>query len=433
MKKFAPDFLLGASTAAHQVEGNNVHNDCWVMENIPHTLYADRSGDAVDHYHRYEEDIQLLADAGLNAYRFSIEWARIEPEEGKFDEGEVEHYRKVILCCKAHGVEPMITLHHFSSPAWLITKGGWETESVIDDFIRYCRYVIERLGNEVTYVCTINEANIRLQIADIMKRYMMQAQRAQAAAAKTGESSLQMGINLQGLQKQQELNALESAQAFGLADPRALHVFQSPCSEAGDQIICRAHAAARDAIKAICPHLRLVPTLSFHYLPAQPVAARIAWPEWDNEFRHHQPRGRLDDFLGVQNYTRSLIGPEGLLPVPEGAEVTQAGYEYYPQGLEHVLRRAAEDFKKPLYVTENGIATADDTRRVAFIETALEGVQRCIADGLPVKGYFHWSLMDNFEWQKGYAMTFGLIAVDRQGGQKRMPKPSLAYLGSWRG
>lgn len=299
MKKFAPDFLLGASTAAHQVEGNNVHNDCWVMENIPHTLYADRSGDAVDHYHRYEEDIQLLADAGLNAYRFSIEWARIEPEEGKFDEGEVEHYRKVILCCKAHGVEPMITLHHFSSPAWLITKGGWETESVIDDFIRYCRYVIERLGNEVTYVCTINEANIRLQIADIMKRYMMQAQRAQAAAAKTGESSLQMGINLQGLQKQQELNALESAQAFGLADPRALHVFQSPCSEAGDQIICRAHAAARDAIKAICPHLQVGLTLSFHDFQAQPGAERIAEQEWDKEFRHYLPYIREDDFLGA--------------------------------------------------------------------------------------------------------------------------------------
>ena len=175
MEKFAPDFLMGASTAAHQVEGNNIHSDCWAMENIPHTLYADRSGDAVDHYHRYGEDIRLLSDAGLNAYRFSIEWARIEPEEGKFDETEVEHYRGVIRCCKEHGVEPMITLHHFSSPAWIISKGDWEAESVIGDFVRYCRYVIERLGNEVKYVCTINEANIRLQIADIMKRYIMQA------------------------------------------------------------------------------------------------------------------------------------------------------------------------------------------------------------------------------------------------------------------
>lgn len=430
--KFPQDFLLGASTAAHQVEGNNIHSDCWVMENIPHTLYADRSGEAVDHYNRYEEDISLMADAGLNAYRFSIEWARIEPEEGKFDEREVEHYRQVIACCKAHGVEPMIVLHHFSSPAWIISKGGWEAESIIDDFVRYCRYVIERLGSEVRFVCTINEANMRLQIADIMKRYMQQAREAQANAAKEAESSLQMGINLQGLQKQQELNALEGAKAFGLADPRMIQMFQSPCSEKGDQIICRAHAAARDAIKAICPNLQVGLSFSFHDFQAQPGAEGIAEKEWDKEFRHYLPYIQDDDYLGVQNYTRSLIGPEGLLPVPEGAEVTQAGYEYYPEGLEHVLRRAAEDFKKPLYVTENGVSTADDARRIAFIETALKGVQRCIADGLPVKGYFHWSLMDNFEWQKGYAMTYGLIAVDRKNGQKRTPKPSLAYLGSFR-
>lgn len=433
MEKFPKDFLLGASTAAHQVEGNNVHSDCWVMENIPHTLYADRSGDAVDHYNRYEEDIRLLADAGLNAYRFSIEWARIEPEEGKFVEEEVEHYRKVIACCKAHGVEPMIVLHHFSSPAWIISKGGWEAESVIEDFVRYCRYVIQRLGNEVGYVCTINEANIRLQIADIMKRYALAATaKAPASAGGDAESSLQMGMNFKALMERQELSIMETAQAFGLSDPRAVQNFQSACTPKGDNIICRTHVAARDAIREICPHLKVGLSLSFHDFQAQPGVEDAAEREWDKEFRHYLPFIQDDDYLGVQNYTRSLIGPEGLLPVPEGAEVTQAGYEYYPQGLEHVIRRAAEDFKKPLYVTENGISTADDTRRVAFIQAALEGVQRCIVDGLPVKGYFHWSLMDNFEWQKGYAMTFGLIAVDRANGQKRSPKPSLTYLGSWR-
>lgn len=430
MKSFTPDFLLGASTAAHQVEGNNRNSDCWVMENIPHTLYAEPSGDAVDHYHRYEEDIRLLAQAGLNAYRFSVEWARIEPKEGQFNEKEIEHYRNVIHCCKENGVEPMLTLHHFSSPAWIISKGGWEAESIVEDFTRYCSYVAERLGSEITFVCTINEANIRLQIADIIKRYIQQAR--QASAAKDGENSLQMGINLSGLQKQQELNALEGAQAFGLSDPRSLQMFQSACTEEGDRIICRAHASARNAIKRICPHLQVGLTLSFHDFQAQAGAEDIAEREWDKEFRHYLPYIKEDDFLGVQNYTRSLIGPNGLLPVPVDAETTLAGYEYYPEGLAHVIRRAAEDFKNPIYVTENGIATADDNRRRAFIETALEGVQGCIDDGIPVRGYFHWSLLDNFEWQKGYAMTFGLIAVDRQGGQKRTPKPSLAYLGSCR-
>lgn len=424
------DFFLGASTAAHQVEGNNVHSDCWALENIPHTVYADRSGDAVDHYHRYEEDIRLLAGAGLNAYRFSIEWARIEPREGEFVEEEIEHYRKVIRCCKAHGVEPMIVLFHFSSPAWLIAKGGWEAESVVDDFVRYCRYVMERLGREVTYVCTINEANIRLQIADIMKRYMLQARQAQAAA-RDAESALQMGMNMKALLEQQQLAAVEGAQAFGLSDPQGVHVFQSACTAKGDELICRAHAAARDAIKALCPHLQVGLSLSFHDFQPAPGAEAAAEREWDKEFLHYLPYLQEDDYLGVQNYTRSLIGPDGLLPVPDGAEVTQAGYEFYPQGLEHVLRRVAKDFHKPLYVTENGIATADDSRRVAFIDAALAGVDACIRDGLPVRGYFHWSLMDNFEWQKGYAMTFGLVAVDRST-QKRTPKPSLTHLGGFR-
>lgn len=424
------DFFLGASTAAHQVEGNNVHSDCWALENIPHTVYADRSGDAVDHYHRYEEDIRLLAGAGFNAYRFSIEWARIEPREGEFVEEEIEHYRKVIRCCKAHGVEPMIVLFHFSSPAWLIAKGGWEAESVVDDFVRYCRYVMERLGREVTYVCTINEANIRLQIADIMKRYMLQARQAQAAA-RDAESALQMGMNMKALLEQQQLAAVEGAQAFGLSDPQGVHVFQSACTAKGDELICRAHAAARDAIKAICPHLQVGLSLSFHDFQPAPGAEAAAEREWDKEFLHYLPYLQEDDYLGVQNYTRSLIGPEGLLPAPEGAELTQAGYEFYPQGLEHVLRRVAKDFHKPLYVTENGIATADDSRRVAFIDAALAGVDACIRDGLPVRGYFHWSLMDNFEWQKGYAMTFGLVAVDRST-QKRTPKPSLTHLGGFR-
>ena len=124
MKKFEETFLLGAATAAHQVEGNNKNSDCWAMEQMEHTAYLEPSLDAVDHYNRYEEDIRWMAEAGLNAYRFSLEWARIEPEEMVFDEKEIEHYRSVIRCCKKYGIEPIVTLHHFSSPVWLITKGG---------------------------------------------------------------------------------------------------------------------------------------------------------------------------------------------------------------------------------------------------------------------------------------------------------------------
>ena len=175
MNRFEKGFFIGAATAAHQVEGSNINSDCWAQEQMSHTTYVEPSLDAVDHYNRYEEDIKLMARARLNAYRFSIEWARVEPREGVFDANELEHYRKVIVCCKANGLEPIVTLHHFSSPKWLISKGGWEAEETVEYFRRYCVYVMERLGGELTYVCTINEANMRLQMKHVMEKYVRQA------------------------------------------------------------------------------------------------------------------------------------------------------------------------------------------------------------------------------------------------------------------
>ena len=425
MDRFLPDFLLGAATAAHQVEGNNTNSDCWAMEQMEHTSYAEPSLDAVDHYHRYREDIRLMADAGLNAYRFSVEWARIEPEEGRFDEAEAAHYLDVIHCCKEHGLEPIVTLHHFSSPKWLIKKGGWEAESTIDDFARYTRYIIGKLGNELHYICTINEANMGIQVAAIARRYMQQMQ-AQAAKAQTSDGTVQVGINLEKMMAGQKAAAEENLKVFGV---EKVENFTSMRTPEGDNIVCRAHEAARTVIKEFCPDIKIGLSLSLHDIQPVTGGEEKALSEWGDEFTHYLPYIQNDDFLGVQNYTRSLMGPDGSLPAPDGAELTQMNYEFYPEALEHVIRKVAEDFKGDLIVTENGIATADDKRRIAFIEQALSGVQNCIRDGLPVKGYFHWSLLDNFEWQKGYSMTFGLIAVDRTT-QTRKPKASLAYLGS---
>ena len=432
MPKFTKDFLLGAATAAHQVEGNNIYSDYWAQEQLPHSSFTEPSGITCDHYNRYEEDIRLLAVAGLNAYRFSIEWARIEPEEGKFDAAEVEHYRKVIACCKAHGVEPVVTLLHFTSPKWLIAKGGWEAESTIAYFNRYVTYVMEQLGSELHIVCTINEANMGLQLAAISKRFRLMAEQAAKSAASAGKSvegTVQVGMNFQKMMENMKYAAVENSGVFGDPQPK---IFVSERTPEGDLLVMRAHAAAREAIRAICPHVKVGLTLSLHDLQAQQGGEPFADTAWQEEFTHYLPYIQEDDFLGVQNYTRTLYGSTGQLPAPEGAELTQMDYEFYPQALEHVLRRVAEDFHGDLIVTENGIATADDTRRVAFIEQALAGVHRCVADGMPVKGYFHWSLMDNFEWQKGFAMNFGLIAVDRAT-MARTPKPSLAVLGSYAG
>ena len=422
---FPKGFFIGAATAAHQVEGNNIHSDYWAQELLPHTSFTEPSGLACDHYHRYEEDIALLARAGLNAYRFSIEWARIEPEEGKFDEAEIEHYRQVIACCKANGVEPIVTLHHFTSPAWLIRKGGWEAESTIEYFRRYAAYVTEKLGGELRYICTINEANMGLQLAAISKRYMLMAQ--QAAQAKSAEGTVQVGMNFEKMMENMKFAAMENAQVFGTPQPQ---IFVSSRTAEGDILVFRAHQAAKAAIKALYPDMQVGITLSLHDCQAVEGGEAAAAAEWDEEFRHYLPYIRDDDFLGVQNYTRTLFGPQGQLPAPQGAELTQMEYEFYPQALEHVLRKVHEDFKGNLIVTENGVAVADDSRRVEFIRRALAGVERCISDGIPVKGYCYWSLMDNFEWQKGYAMTFGLLAVDRAT-MERHPKESLAFLGSY--
>ena len=288
---------------------------------------------------------------------------------------------------------------------------------------------MEQLGSELRYVCTINEANMGLQLAAISKRFRLMAERAAqnaASAGKSAEGTVQVGMNFQKMMENMKYAAMENTQAFGTPQPQ---IFVSERTPEGDLLVMRAHAAARDAIKVLCPQVKVGLTLSLHDLQAQPGGEAFAEAAWQEEFTHYLPYIKDDDFLGVQNYTRTLYGPQGQLPAPEGAELTQMDYEVYPQALEHVIRKVAEEFKGDLIVTENGIATADDTRRVAFIRQALDGVQHCIADGIPVKGYFHWSLMDNFEWQKGYAMQFGLIAVNRET-MERTAKPSLGVLGS---
>lgn len=435
MKRFSENFYVGAATAAHQVEGNNINSDYWAMEHMQYTNFNEPSLAAVDHYNHYEEDIRLLAEAGLNTYRFSIEWARIEPEQGKYDENEIEHYRKVLLCCRENGVEPVVTMMHFTSPCWLIKNGGWESEATIEAFAEYCRYVISKLGNLMHYVVTINEANMGLQVAAIMERYkkqMMAKMQNVSANGQNVEGVAQVGMNFNAMMENMKNQKMEQAQVFGTPDPQT---FVSGRTAEGDILVMRAHVAAREAMKQVKPELAIGLSLSLHDIQSIEGGEERAKKEWTEEFSHYLPYIKEDDFFGLQNYSRSIIGPDGICPVPEGAETTQMDYEFYPQALEHVIRRVHDEFKAvdrgdmPIMVTENGIATEDDTRRVAFIEEATAGVASCLKDKIPVIGYCYWSLMDNFEWQKGFSMRFGLISVDRST-MERSPKESLYFLGT---
>jgi len=413
------NFLLGAATAAHQVEGNNINSDFWIQENTKHTSFVEPSGRAVDHYNRYEEDIKLLKDAGLNAYRFSIEWARLEPKENHFDTNEVEHYRDVIRVCKENGITPIITLHHFSSPAWLITKGGWTSEYVIGAFAKYAGFVMEQLGENIDYVCTINEANMGYQLGKVAADMM--------AASKRKEGDVQVGVNFD--LKSIILGMFEQGRAFHCS-PFKIATFLSPRKEEQEKIVMRAHQAAKEAIKSVKSDCKVGLTLSLFDYQVEDGGQENADKLWREDFGIYFPYFKDDDFIGVQNYTRKIITKDGVKEV-ENARVTQMGYEFYPFSIGNVVRRVAGIFRGEIIVTENGVAADNDEDRCEYIKGAIHSIENCIEDGINIKGYMYWSLLDNFEWQAGYGKTFGLIAVDRNT-MTRYPKESLKVLGGMR-
>ncbi|UEJ84361.1 family 1 glycosylhydrolase [Brachybacterium halotolerans subsp. kimchii] len=379
--RFPDGFRWGAATAAHQIEGNNVNSNWWELEHRPGSPVVEPSNDAADSYHRFAEDIALLADAGLNAYRFSIEWARIEPERGVVSRAELAHYRRMIQTCLDHGVDPIVTLMHFTVPRWFERDGFWRADDAPDLFARYTESVLGILDG-VRVVCTINEPNIAAMLAG-------------------GEDA-------------------KNLVAHGLPFPD-LHV--------ADQLLA-SHRRSREVLSAL-PGVQsgwTIATQAFHASDEEGSAQALQEYGHPRDFWYLE-NSAGDDFLGVQAYTRTFIGPEGPLPVADGVETTLTGWEYFPPAAELGLRSAWElSGHVPLMITENGIATADDARRIDYTRCALEGVHRAIADGIDVRGYLHWSLLDNYEWASGYRPTFGLVGWDPQTFERR-PKPSLAWLG----
>jgi beta-glucosidase len=375
---FPERFLWGTATAAHQIEGGNVNNDWWVFEHDPASGCVDVSGDACDSFNRYPEDIALVAGLGLGAYRFSIEWSRVEPEEGEFSMVGLDHYRRMAATCLEHGLMPVVTFHHFTHPRWLAAAGTWEALDAPDRFARYCERVTAHLGDLIGMACTLNEPNV---VATMGWRH-------------------------------------------GIFPPR---VRDRARRDVVNQALVTAHGKAVEAIRSGPGHAPVGLTLSMTDFQVEPGGE--AWLE-----RIRRPSEDVfleategDDFIGVQSYTRARIGPHGSMGAEEGVPTTQMGYEYWPEALAGTVRRAWEvTGGLPVYVTENGIGTDDDDSRIEYVTRALTGLGRCLHDGIDVRGYFYWSLLDNFEWVLGYGPTFGLVAVDRETFE-RHPKPSSAW------
>jgi beta-glucosidase len=370
-------FLWGASSGAYQIEGGNVSSDWWWREHgrLPGPPVEAPSGDAADSYHRYAEDMRLLAEAGLTAYRFSVEWARVQPERNFLSRAAIDHYRRMVDTARELGLEPVITLHHITHPAWFTRDGGWQAPDAVDLFGRYVEALSPLLA-EVRMVCTINEPNMVAGLVASDGRF-------QPLGLPTPKP--------------------EVSESLLAAHWRACELVRAAGSAAGWSIAAQALHPDPDA---------------------EDAALAYAWPT-ENVFLN---AARDDDWVGVQSYTRLRYTAGGLAPPDEAAERTMVGWEYYPAAVGTAIRNAARCAPGiPIYVTENGIATADDTRRIAYIDEALDAVASCIEDGIEVRGYFHFCALDGYEWGS-YQPRFGLIAWSPDTFERR-PKPSLAWFG----
>ncbi len=390
---FPAGFLWGAATAAHQVEGGNVNSDCWALELAQPSLFFEPSGRAVDHYHRFAEDLDIVAGLGLGAYRFSIEWARIEPEPGKFSQDALDHYRRVVAACHARGLAPVVTFQHFTLPLWLARRGGFSASDFAARFGAYCGAAAAALDG-IALACTINELNLPVLAA----RYF----RDRASPAQRRAAELALGAPLSAF--------------FLFAEEDAIF---------GNGL--DAHAAGRNAIRASRSGVPIGMTLAISEESAEPGAEAQRDARREHFYAPFLDAAAKDDFVGIQTYSRNLSRTDGGAGPAPGAPLTSMGWEDRPEALGVVCRWVASRWQIPMIVTENGYPGDDDDRRAAFIGTALNGLRAAIADGADIRGYFYWSLLDNFEWLFGYRQHFGLVAVDRAA-QRRAVKPSAAVL-----
>jgi beta-glucosidase len=404
-QRFPEGFLWGAATAAYQVEGNNVNSDVWAMEHAHPTVYAEPSGDAANSFALWPVDLDLVKNLGLNSYRFSLEWARIEPAKGEFSSAMLDHYMAMIEGCRTRGLVPVVTFNHFTTPTWFAAQGGWSNPEAPSLFARYCGRAARHLAAGIGYATTLNEPNLSGVLdlvlpGDIGKRLLGADKAMQAAAARA-----------HGVPRFLPGNPLY------VADPQLVQAH-----------LLAGHKAGRDAIKSVRPDLPVGVSLAIiDDQAAGEHSMRDAMR--DKLYRAWLEAARGNDFVGVQNYERTIWDDKGPLPPPKSAEINDAGAEIYAASLADVVRYAHDVSGVPVMVTEHGVNAADDRKRARLIPAALAELKRAIDDGVPVLGYMHWSLIDNFEWVFGYGPRFGLCTLDRKT-FKRTPKPSAAVLGA---
>jgi beta-glucosidase len=380
---FPEGFLWGTSSAAHQVEGDNRNSDWWEFEQQPGRIAnGDRSEIACDHYHRYREDFTLLREMSQNAHRLSIEWSRIEPSQGEFDSRQIRHYRDVLGELREQGIQPMVTLHHFTSPLWFVRKGGWAAAGSDRAFMPYVHRVVDELGDLITMWCTINEPNIYAANGWITGEFPPGRRGDLASAYRV----------LANMRRAHELTYVAIKRRWpdspvGLSHHRFL--FMPASNSRGDRLATQTARLAVDR-----------------------------WPVAPGRLRNVVEA--TSDFIGIAHYHGQSVAFDPRRPQEQfirrfnvpGAPVTEMGWSADAAWMRAVLNDL-KGLGKPVYVTENGLAAVDDKKREVYLADVLANVRLAIQDGVDVRGYFHWTNTDNFEWARGYQVHFGLIAVDR--------------------
>lgn len=390
MSNFQKNFYWGAATSAHQVEGNN-HNDwteweienakikmqnaklrSWpdfILKNYPNPLQEENyiSGRACDHYNRFREDFEIAKSLGHNAHRFSLEWSRIEPEEGRFDQKEIEHYREVIRALRERGLEPFVTLWHWTMPIWFTRLGGMESPDAVKYLGRFCEKIGQEFKNEIRFFITLNEPALWAAHAYYLKRF--------PPAKKSFISLVHVYFKLQKI-----------------------------------------HITVYQGLKSVNPNFQIGMAENTGWFGS---AFKIPFI---NYFRNLYFLKRISphlDFIGLNYY-------QGVRIFHGNESHSDLGWEIYPKGIYYLLKYLSK-LEKPIFVTENGIADARDALRPEFIKNHLYWISKAIEEGVDVRGYFHWSLLDNFEWDSGFWPRFGLVEVDYRTMERKVRESAKMY------
>ena len=422
--KFPPDFSWGVATSAYQIEGaaNEDGRGPSIWDTFSHTPGKTINGDtgdvACDHYHRYEQDVDVIASLGVDAYRFSIAWPRVQPDgKGAWNEKGLAFYDKLVDRLLAKGLKPHATLYHWDLPQALQDQGGWGSRDTTDRFAEYADVMGRRLGDRVATICTHNEPWCTAYLGNHTGQFAPGFQDPKLAIQVAHHLLLSHG------------KALQAMRASGVKAPLGIVLNQSSVTAATDS-----QADLECAQRHYASFVRWY--MDPIFLKSYPKAPGVSiYPEvHENDFNDiAQPL----DFLGINYYTRiwasAAVPP---VPAPNVLGVNDMGWENHPQGLAELLTQINRDYAlPPIFITENGYAGADsldqgkvhDQERITYVRTHLEALQKAMAAGVDVRGYFYWSLFDNYEWNSGYAKRFGLVHVDYDTQQRTLKDSAVWY------